>query len=69
MSEIIPIISNKFQTLTYFGLNKLSLKDFVIDNKLNGIDRIVPIGQALDISLTWDGFGVIESLSRIIDYK
>ncbi len=69
LSEIIPIISNKFQTLTYFGLNKLSLKDFVIDNKLNGIDRIVPIGQALDISLTWDGFGVIESLSRIIDYN
>ena len=69
LSEIIPIISNKFQTLTYFGLNKLSLKDFVIDNKLNGIDRIVPIGQSLDISLNWDGFGVIESLSRIIDYK
>jgi len=69
LSEIIPIISNKFQTLTYFGLNKLSLKDFVIDNKLNGIDRIVPIGQALDISLTWDGFGVIESLSRIVDYN
>ena len=69
LSEIIHIISNKFQTLTYFGLNKLSLKDFVIDNKLNGIDRIVPIGQSLDISLNWDGFGVIESLSRIIDYN
>jgi hypothetical protein len=69
LNEIIHIISNKFQTLTYFGLNKLSLKDFVIDNKLNGIDRIVPIGQALDISLTWDGFGIIESLSRIVDYS
>ena len=69
LSEIIPIISNKFQTLTYFGLNKLSLKDFVIDNKLNGIDRIVPIGKALDISLTWDGFDIIGSLSRIVDYN
>ena len=69
LSEIIPIINNKFQTLTYFGLNKLLLKDFVIDNKLKGIDRIVPIGQALDISLTWDGFDIIGSLSRIVDYK
>ena len=69
LSEIIHIISNKYQTLTYFGLDKLSLKNFVIDNKLNGIDRIVPIGQALDISLTWDGFGIIESLSRIVDYN
>ena len=69
LNEIIHIISNKYQTLTYFGLNKSSLKDFVIDNKLNGIDRIVPIGQALDISLTWDGFDIIRSLSRIVDYK
>jgi hypothetical protein len=69
LSEIIHIISNKFQTLTYFGLDKLSLKDFVIDNKLNGIDRIVPIGQALNISLTWDGFDIISTLSRIVNYN
>jgi len=69
LSEIINIISNKYQTLTYFGLNKLSLKNFVIDNKLNGIDRIVPIGKALEMSLIWDGFDTIRSLSRIIDYN
>ena len=65
----INIISNKYQTLTYFGLEKLSLKNFVIDNKLNGIDRIVPIGKALEMSLIWDGFDIIRSLSRIIDYN
>ena len=69
MNDIIHIISNKYQTLTYFGLNKSSLKNFVIDNKLNGIDRIVPIGQALNISLNWDGFDIISTLSRIIDYN
>ena len=69
LSEIIHIISNKYQTLTYFGLEKLSLKNFVIDNKLNGIDRIVPIGKALEMSLIWDGFDIIRSLSRIIDYN
>ncbi len=67
LSEIIHIIGDKYQTMTYFGLKKSFLKDFVIDNKLNGIDRIVPIGQALDMSLTWDGFDIIRSLSRIID--
>ena len=69
LSEIIHIISNKYQTLTYFGLDKLSLKNFVIDNKLNGIDRIVPIGKALEMSLIWDGFDIIRSLSSIIDYN
>ena len=69
LNEIIHIISKKYQTLTYFGLNKSSLKNFVIDNKLFGIDRIVPIGQALDMSLIWDGFDIIGSLSRIIHYN
>ena len=69
LSEIIHIICGKYQTMTYFGIKKSLLKNFVIDNKLKGIDRIVPIGQALDMSLTWDGFDVIGSLSRIIDFN
>ena len=48
----------------YFGVNKSTIKKFVIDNKLKGIDRIVPIGQSLDIALLWDGVDVISSLSR-----
>ena len=35
-------------------------------NNLLGIDRVVPIGKALDISLIWDGYDVIDSLSRTI---
>ena len=69
LSEIIHIISNKYQTLTYIGLKNSFLKDFVIDNNLKGVDRIVPIGQALDMSLTWDGFDIISTLSRIVDYN
>ncbi len=69
LSEIIHIICGKYQTMTYFGVKKSLLKTFVIDNKLKGIDRIVPIGQALDMSLTWDGFDIIGSLSRIIDFN
>ena len=69
LEEICHIINNKYQTLTYFGLEQAFLVDFVVGNKLNGIDRIVPIGKALDIDLVWDGFEVISSLSRIINYS
>jgi len=69
LDEICHIINNKYQTLTYFGLEQTFLVDFVIRNKLHGIDRIVPIGKALDIDLVWDGFEVINSLSRIINYS
>jgi len=63
------LINPKFQTLTYFGLDKRRLSNFIISNRLRGIDRIVPIGQALDIGLTWDGYNIDKSLTRIIDLK
>ena len=69
LDEICHIINNKYQTLTYFGLEQGFLVDFVIRNKLHGIDRIVPIGKALDIDLVWDGFDVVSCLSRIINYS
>ena len=69
LDEICHVINSKYQTLTYFGLEQAFLLDFVIRNKLHGIDRIVPIGKALDIDLVWDGFEVINSLSRIINYS
>ena len=62
-------ISKKFQTLTYFGIKKSTLKDLIIKSKLQGIDRIVPIGQALDISFFWDGYDINKSLTRVIDIK
>ena len=63
------IINNKYQTLTYFGVNKSELLDFVVKNRLSGIDRIVPVGKALDMDVIWDGYDIVRSLSRIIDVK
>lgn len=67
ISNIVPIINNKYQTLTYFGIDKEELIGFIIKNRLSGIDRVVPIGRALDIGTFWDGYDVIKTLSRIID--
>ena len=69
MNSIAHIINTKYQTLTYFGLDKAELLDFVVTNNLLGIDRIVPIGSALDIGVIWDGYDIVRSLSRIIDIK
>lgn len=67
LNSVSHIINAKFQTLTYFGLDKMQLIDFVIGNRLSGIDRIVPIGSALDIGVIWDGYDIVRTLSRIID--
>ena len=66
IKELAPIVSNKYQTLTYFGVEKSALSDFVVANHLSGIDRIVPVGSALDIDVNWDGINVLQSLSRLV---
>ena len=50
-------------------MDKKELKDIVINNNFRGIDRIVPIGNGLDMNLIWDGYKLDDSLSRIIDIK
>ena len=62
-------VDHKIQTLTYFGFKKTDLISFVKNNRLSGIDRIVPIGRALDIGFYWDGYNVLNSLSRIIEVE
>lgn len=69
LDSIKGFISNKIQTLMYSGMNKNELVEFVIDNNLKGIDRIVPVGASLDMDVIWDGYDIINNLSRIIDVK
>jgi|TARA_B100001971_G_C18250124_1_gene577490 hypothetical protein len=68
LNDLANYINNKFQTLIYFGLSKENIKDFLNQN-LKGIDRIVPIGQAHQISTIWDGYNLTYFLSREIDVR
>ena len=63
------ITNKKLQTITYFGFSKKYLKNFFQSNNFNGIDRVVPFGQALNIDLIWDGYDITKLLTRRIDIK
>ena len=63
---IASIVNEKYQTLTYFGLDPKIIRDFITKYRLRGIDRIVPIGKALDMDIYWDGYEIISALSRSI---
>lgn len=67
--DIAYIVNSKYQTLTYYGVEKTELLDFVVANRLSGIDRIVAVGAALDIGVIWDGYDIVRSLSRVIDFQ
>lgn len=65
--EIGFITNRKLQTLTYFGFPTQSIKQFIEKKRFRGIDRVVPIGQALNINLIWDGYDLTKILSREVE--
>lgn len=69
LDGLAPIVNERYQTLTYFGLEEAQLRDFVVSQRLRGIDRIVPVGRALNMDIVWDGYDIVESLSRLIDIQ
>lgn len=69
IQDLSSYINNKCQTVTYFGFDKKTLKNFIINSKNPGIDRIVPIGKSMNTNFIWDGFDMIKSLSRIVDIQ
>lgn len=66
LDALAGIIDEKYQTLSYFGLDAEALRSFVIDHGLTGIDRIVPAGRTAEMGLVWDGYDLIETLSRVV---
>jgi hypothetical protein len=69
LDTIASIVTPTYQTVTYSGVDKYKIIDFVLRNRLTGVDRIVPVGGSLDMTVVWDGHHVIQSLSRIIDLR
>ncbi len=59
-------VTEKVQTLTFFGIPREELLKQTLCHRLRGIHRIVPVGQALSMDLIWDGKDLIQSLSRTI---
>ncbi len=64
LDDIVPIVTIKYQTLGYYGFEKNKLFDFVRKNRFLGLDRVVPIGETAAFALTWDGYNLIDTLSR-----
>ena len=66
LADIVPVVNRKFQTLSYLGMVAAELQNFVVQNGLSGIDRIVPVGKTADFAFVWDGYDLIEGMSRVV---
>lgn len=62
--ELSLLVSRKDQTLAYSGFNKEELCEFAAKVNGAGVDRIVPIGQALNFAPIWDGYSLLNELTK-----
>mgnify|MGYP006268596401 CR=1 FL=1 len=66
LDMITGFVSADVQTLGYHGFTREEMKSLLERLHMTGVDRAVPIGQALNFDTVWDGYDLIRSLTRTI---
>jgi hypothetical protein len=57
------------QTISYFGLTTEERVYLAHHAGARGVDRVVPIGQALDFNLNWDGYDLMGDFIRRVSVQ
>ncbi len=63
LPQLNPMLTQAHQTLTVWGVEPGMLKNWLATVH-TGLDRVMPVGQALSFSPDWDGVNLIEQFSR-----
>ncbi|MFJ1762634.1 acyl-CoA reductase [Amycolatopsis sp. NPDC088138] len=66
LSDLVPIVLRKDQTVGQFGFTTEELTAFAYELAGRGVDRIVPFGSALTFSAVWDGYDLLAEFSRLV---
>lgn len=69
LMSLLDHVRRRDQTLTHFGVGKSELWEFARVANGRGIDRIVPLGEALAFDPIWDGFDIMSELTRRVTVR
>lgn len=64
LNDLAALTTPKLQTLSYWGFAKDDMVKFLAQPSITGIDRVVPVGEALQFSPDWDGYELLTQLAR-----
>lgn len=64
IQELLSSVTHKDQTLAVYGFSQQEILAAVSSLHSTGLNRIVPIGRALDFDITWDGINLLTAFSR-----
>ena len=66
LNKIPGLIGRKLQTVASFGIKAREWADLLSASPPLGIDRVVPVGEALTFSPVWDGHDLLREFCREI---
>ena len=66
LDEIEPILNKSCQTLAVLGRDKEEVTEKVVRKGVRGVDRVVNIGDTMGLEFVWDGYRMIDTMSRVI---
>lgn len=69
LPELAPLIGRRHQTLSHFGFAQDELMAFARTLGGRGVDRIVPMGEALGFEPVWDGYDLVREFSRSVTVR
>lgn len=65
LTDLAGLLSRRQQTVTHFGFADEELAALAEALPPRTVDRIVPVGAALDFSRTWDGYELLREFSMV----
>ena len=68
LEALLPMLSPKVQTLVCGGMEPEETARYLARHGASGVDRVVRLGQALEMDTVWDGKDLISGLSRSIEW-
>jgi hypothetical protein len=69
LSEIAKLGEQRDQTLTHFGFSVPELRTLAREAGARGVDRLVPVGEALAFDPVWDGYDLIGDFLRRVTVR
>jgi hypothetical protein len=66
LDDLVEFANERHQTLTHQGFSKDTIEEFARKTATRGLYRLVPVGQALNFDVLWDGHDLLMETVRFV---
>jgi hypothetical protein len=69
LTDLVAMLERRHQTVTHFGFDATDINEVATEAARRGVDRIVPVGEALSFEDAWDGYDLLHQFSRTVTVR